>query len=245
MKFSSLKYLVLFTLYFISLSIFGQTSQNQNLTQTFELVNKRYGLDQVLVNGRYFEDIYRNDLGHPFYMSNTFTEGEFTLHGKKFSNLELMYNVFDQNLVVLLKNEQTNGLAFLPPIEFVSEFEIAGNKFKKYNFTNAEPAFYQEVYSGTEIKHLVYYSKIRYDSYHNVNFKAYKYTETKKNMFISITDKVYKYSSKGSFLKLFPKENKKEIARYIKDNKVHVLKSPVQEIIELYMFCDQLLAKTN
>lgn len=245
MKVIFFKCLVCITFCLSSLNIFTQTTHNQDLEHAFELAQKEYGLDQVLVNGQYFEDIYRNDLGHPFYLSNSFNEGEFTLHGKEFSNLELMYNVFDQNLVVLLKNSQTNGLAFLPPIEFVSEFEIAGNRFIKYNFTNAEPTFYQVLYSGESLKHLFHYSKIRYDSYHNVNFKAHKYTETKRISYLAKGDKAYKYTSKGSFLKLFPKENKKEIATYLKRHKIHVIKSPIHEIVELYKFCDQLKVKTN
>ncbi len=180
-------------------------------------------------------------MGSLFIDNRYFKEGMLVIHNQRYDNLLLKYNVFDQNLVLLYKDHLGTQMAFLPPINFISEFGLYGRVFKKYNFANEVEKIYQEVYSG-EIKCLYALKKGRVDSHHNIQFSAYKYYDYVRKSYLAINDSIFKYKGKRDFIKLFPSENKKEISVFIKKQKIKVNRSPDIEIVKLMTFCEGLIS---
>ena len=187
----------------------------------------------------YFEYQSGKDLGHPFLGNEEYKKGYLIIHNKRYNNMLLKYNVFEQNLVVLYVDNTGTQMAFLPPLNFISEFSLDNLIFKKYTFNNEKTSIYQEVYSG-EIKCLYSWKKGREESHHNVQFSAFKYYKPLKKSYLVIDNSIYRYKTKGDLIKLFPLQYKKEILSYIKKQKINVKKSSDQDIVKLMTFCEGL-----
>jgi hypothetical protein len=236
----SLMAIVFLSLSFSCLEAMGQNN-NSSFTQTYELVQEAYGLDQVLINGVYYENIYKNDLGFPFFQTDEFLSGYVVIHNRKYSdNLSFKYNIYNQSLVVMHTDKAGDQLVYMPSLVFISEFGLNKLVFRKYQFEDSPPQFYQEVYSG-QIKCLYAWSKNGEESNHNGRFVAFKFFEAKHKSFLVIENKLCQYRSKASFVKLFQEENKKLIKGYIKEHKVKLTKSSDQEMAALVLYCESIV----
>jgi hypothetical protein len=235
--------LLLFCSYFFPANIYSQDTPETSAEYFYRLVEENYGADPVLVNGKYFEDIYRNDLGHPYFSDDRFFPGYCIIHQKKFENLQLRYNIFDQSLVVSCSNGNNASVVFIPPDEFISEFSVDGQVFRKYIFPESKTAFYREMYVGKELKLLENWTKKRYDSYHNKTYLAYKFSAEHKNYYVVIDHAAFQFKSKRSFVMLFEKENRKAILNFIREQDINFRKADPQKFSELGTFCDTILCK--
>ncbi|MDX2415824.1 MAG: TonB-dependent receptor [Bacteroidales bacterium] len=208
------------------------------------MIQTKYGLDQTLVNGVFYENIYRNDLGFPSFPNDEFNKGYIVFHNRRYDNLLLKYNVFNQNLVVQESKYEKNGIVYIPPVDFISEFSLEGMVFRKYQFQDSVPGFYQEVFTGN-IKCLYTWEKSRKESDHKGSFMAHEYFEAKRKTFLVINDTLHQYRSKASFINLFPIQYKKNISFFIKEKGIKFRKSPDEKIAELAAYCENLLFQTN
>lgn len=205
-----------------------------------DLVSAKYGSSQILVNGDYFEDIYRNDLGHPYLKDDQYVSGYIVLHGKKYDKLLLKYNAYLQSVVVQTSDNHNSTLEFVPPIEYVSEFSVYDQVYVKQSFSDGIDKFCQKVYAGN-IMCVNTVEKKRFDSHHNVNFLAYKFTGAKTRHYVIIDNSYYEFASNKSYLRIFPKDHRKAISSYIKEQEIKINRSGIEQIAELVAFCDKLI----
>ena len=78
-------------LYDILLAIFINISGYSQQSSIYNEVKEYYGVDPSLVNGRYFENTYFRDKGHPFFLTNEFSDGTILLNGKQYYNQKIMF----------------------------------------------------------------------------------------------------------------------------------------------------------
>lgn len=211
-------------------------AQNSSIEHALEIIRGTYGSNQVLFNGVYFEDIYRYDIGTPFYYEE-FREGYIILHDQKFEDVLLKYNINEQNIVVQQPGNDNTALAFLPPLDFISEFAIQKEVFKKYTFDEHGTAFYNEVFKGTLI-FLQSWEKKKVKSTHNANFIANKYSQAKRKNIVVLNGQAYVFTSNKSFLKLFPEAIRKELAALLKSESINLKVTPVNQLRDFFMLCD-------
>jgi hypothetical protein len=204
------------------------------------VITAKYGTDPVLVNGKYFENLYRNDLGHPYYITDQFFKGYIIIHQKKIENIQLKYNIFDQTLVVAYNNDNA-PLIFIPPNEFITGFSINGNTFRKFTFSEEMPGFYQDIFVGDALKIVCGWTKKRYDSYHNKTYKANKFSDGQKKYFVVLNNVHYEPKSNKDFVKIFAEEYQQDIALYMKDKKIKLAKSDSKELEDLGAYTERLL----
>ncbi len=230
----SIKFILIY-LFFLGYSCWGQDNQSEFA----EEVPDPIGIDPVLVNGKFFENIYFGDIGHPFLVSDNYIQGVVVINNRRFDNQQLRYNVYANNLVVMVEDGD-NRVAFIPPVEFVSEFQIYDRVFKKYTFKEGKPEFYEQVYVG-KLSCLYDWSKRRIDSYHNGKTLAYKYMDEEHDSFILKNDRLYSFKRKSGFIKLFPKSVRKEIAKYFKVHQLKLKDASNEEVQALFTFCEPLM----
>ncbi len=233
-------FLSILVLYFLPLQLFSQNSAEQLSAgdELYKLVEQKYGIDEILVNGRHFDNLYVHDLGHPYFGEDTYKKGYLLTHKQKYKDLLLKYNIFDQTLVVQYVGKENSQTEYLPPVEFISEFSFENHKFKKYDFPKTGERFFEEVYVG-EISCLCLWRKTKDKSEHNVTFMAHKYSDSEKKYFLLMEDVLYSIKNKSALLKLFP-EHKTSISQFIKANKIKLYKSPDDKVSELIAYCESL-----
>lgn len=242
-----------------TLSVFNAFGQDQldessRTKHQYDLVQAMYGTNQILVNGVFFEDIYKYDLGHPFYEGdnlqslqlknnilrnvNNYQDGYIVINNIRYDNIKLKYNINNQTVVVLYEDKELS-VAYLPPVVLISEFSINNQIFLKHQFNDEELSFYQEIYKG-KLNCYSKWEKKKVESHHNKTFKAHKYSEQRKLVFIEKNNEIYRFKATGSFLRLFAKEHRKEIKGYMSSQKIRIKKSTNEDIVKLLSYCDSL-----
>ena len=114
-----------------------------------------------IFKGLFYENEYRviNEK-HQFFESNDFRYGSVVYYGQRYSGIELRYDVYLENLLVI--NEQ---LANKPIMMFdkngVTEFEIDGNSFKQLSNNPVADAFSGFFQVLLERDSLTLYKKLR------------------------------------------------------------------------------------
>ncbi len=221
---------------FYSLLVFGQQASSTKIS-----LDENYTMNPVLVNGKFFENIYYRDQGHPFLHSDAFTEGYIILQNEKFIHQKLMYNIFDQTLVLKIE-DGSSIMAFIPPVAYISEFSIYNRTFKQLAFQSDKSTFYEVVYEG-QLKCYYHYNKSRSQSDHLGNVMAHKFSSEKRHAYVLMHGELEAYRSKGSFLRLFDSQYRLEIKRYMKKNSVNVKTASNAQMEDLLMYCEHVLGK--
>ncbi len=238
----------IYALFFLLIKSAWGISQNNDalsleVEQTYDKIIAKLGNDQVLSNGIFFENTSRNDLGYPYFKEDEYKKGYIILRNKRYDNLLLKYNSFTQEVLVV--NPKHKPLfAFLPPVDFVSEFGFDNYTFSLF-ITADSTKLYQQVIYDNQIGCFYRWSKSRVDSHHNVSYSAYKYTNDKAKRFLRLNQSIFAYHNNVSFVKLFPEEIMIDLKSYLKSNKIKVKKASDETIIDLLSYCEQLITPMN
>jgi len=230
------------TVLFFHCSVWAQEQSHDTGMDYDDLIRSvmsEYGLDQVLVNGIFYEDKYLIKTGHQFYMEDQLYKGTLVYRGKEYQGIEMKYDIFDQQLILYIKHN--NSLVRIVPLnDFISAFSLGNKFFSKYNF-QGEPGFYQVVCDTEKLKCLYYWFKQKNDSNTNSKSISYEFTDSKKKNYLVLNGSIITYRNKRSFLEIFPLEIKALVRQYIVDNHIKVTKSSDEEISGLLAHCNSLL----
>lgn len=196
-------------------------SEQTIFNQIYSAAEQEYGIDQELVNGVHFENLYLYSIGHPYLEADTFNNGSVVFRGKKHSDLLLKYDIYNQQLLVkYLFND--DPIIFYLPIEFISEFNIENKKFEKRALKGEEDRRICQVIGGKYPVTIIYkWEKITYSSFHNV-IPSYAFSLDRKTSFIVIEDNLVRFKGNSSFIRKFPEQFQKAIKKYIRGNKIKV-----------------------
>src|SRR5512145_252110 len=96
--------LVLSALLFGHLPLLAQLQKNDTCgfyyNKLYQSVQETYGIDQVLVNGIFYEDRYPGQIGHPFLFENRLYDGTITFRGEKYDEIDLKYDLYEQQIIL-------------------------------------------------------------------------------------------------------------------------------------------------
>jgi hypothetical protein len=219
------------------------SSQNQNnnillspgLKDSFNLV---YGFDPILYNGKIYKYFPKsNIIGNQFFIDENFLPGEITIRDKKYSNLKLNYDIYNQDLI--LKFESAEGFinSLIVSKAWLQEFSISGFKFKICKLNDFPERIYQVI--GDDSVQIYYYHKknLELNNVSGLSRYTFKHERTRylyKNRIL------YQYSTNKSFVKLFNTRNQPDIRQFMRKNKIKVKKSSDAQINQLISFCNDL-----
>lgn len=239
-----MKYLLVFLLFVLSfhVSVFAQEQSHDaraDYNKLYKSVMDEYGFDQVLVNGIFYQDKYTRKVGHQFFLEDQLYKGTLIYRGKEYKEVEMKYDIFDQQLILFIKNN--NSIAWIVPSnDFISAFSLGNKFFSKYNF-QGEPKYYQVVYDKGKLKCLYYWFKQKNDSNTDSKSITCEFTDSKKKNYLSLNGSIITYRNNRSFFEIFPVEVKARVRQYLKYNHKKVIKSSDEEISELLAYCNSLL----
>lgn len=237
----------LFIVYFLLIKypITGYAQENNperkvNYHELYKSVQEEYGFDQVLVNGIFYEDYYRNAIGHPFFLENQFYTGTLVFRNKRYENIKMKYDIYEQQLVIYYVLFNSNVWVILPN-DFISEFSLNGKTFRKYSFGEENSEFYQVIYDSKNLKCLYSWTKSRTDSYHQRTYNSYKFSDSKMKSYLFLDNALNEFYNNNSFVKIFPQAFQDRIKKYIKSNKIKVRVND-EQTTKLLIYCNELIS---
>lgn len=239
-----MKYLLVFSLFFLSISfsLFAQEQSHEARTdynKLYKSVIDEYGFDQVLDNGFLYNDKYPRKIGHQFFMTDKLYNGMLVYRGEVYKGVEMKYDIYDQQLVLSINNNNSIERIVLHN-DFISAFSLGDKFFSKYNFGGVA-RFYQLVNDTGKVKCMYYWFKQRFDS-NNINYLGFsEFTESEKENYLLLDGSLKKYKNNRSFTKLFPNEIKSRLREYIRNKHINVTKSSDEKIKELLTYCNSII----
>ncbi|MEO8535449.1 MAG: hypothetical protein ABI441_16960 [Flavobacterium sp.] len=231
-------FLILFGLFLNIHSVHSQTSSETSLNNWFDKVVGKENLD--LYNGPRHVNLYRTlDKSHSYYFSNDYSKGNLNYQDQNYYNLDLKYDINNDNLVLRAHGEYDYlGIKLIK--EKTAWFTLNNKKFININFNNPTCPIYMNGY----YQEIIFSNNILYIKHHKNKTKVIdtkgisdgsnqnssdKFTD--KNEFVlKYKDLYYKISSKSDIIKIFP-EYKSEIKKYY-NSKIQLEESDKNVFIE-------------
>ncbi|SNR66250.1 hypothetical protein [Lutibacter flavus] len=198
-----------------------------------------------IYNGIEYEKKYRT-LGesHEFYITSQFLNGDIVYDSQPYFNIEMKYDVFEDELIVKLPSQYGGSIIIKLIKEKIDSFNINNNRFvriyigDKEQISEINRSFYQVLYQSNYIK---LYKKHRKTKLARSD-KDFIYNVFKEQIesYIYYDKKYHQVKSKGDFLRLFP-EQKKRINAFYKSNKVLRKSDNDKFLIELSKYIESLI----
>jgi len=205
-----------------SISFYGQTYANQKTY--YKWFDSIVGVENLgIYNGVEYYKQYRTIEGsNEFYISNQFVKGDIVYDGQPYYDIDIIYNVYDDEIIIKLSNQKAFNIIQLIK-EKIESFSIDNKRFvrvyndKNEDFINIKEGFYELLFQDNYLTLYKKYIKRRSERL-DKDFAYYIFKDNKE-YFLKHNQKYYSVNSKSNFSKIFP-EHKKNINTFYKNNKV-------------------------
>lgn len=212
-----------------------QTVFAQNYKDSLDLV---YHPNPILYNGKqYTYFVSKNMLGSQYFMNGDFSEGKVQINGIIYSNLDLNYDIFNQQLV--LKFIKPNGITSIVeiPKARLEKFEIRGKSFEVLKTNDKSKHIYQVL--GKDSIRVLYYWKKQLNLDDATGIPTYKFSKSEKETYVHINNQVRKYRNNRSFISLFESSRLGDIKSYMQEYNINVKKVSNKLMIDLITICNK------
>lgn len=200
-------------------------------------IDSIYGLNPTLYNGQVnASNLGSQVIGNPFLYEN-FSNGTVTIQHKKYSNLNLNYDILNQELLLKYKNSYGAMQIITLSSAWIDQFSVLTDTFKYINFPLIGKEIYQEI-GNDSIK--VLFSWKKYLKLSTSDNQKYKFTKAERKMYLYKNGDIFKFKNNKSFISLFDNATQPFLKRYLKQNKINVKKSSNDFILDLLIYCNNL-----
>lgn len=236
-------YLFAVAFVFVFTTSFAQDNDHDNnatYKEILQLADNKYGINQQLANGVYFEDTYRGAKGHPYMMADLFAPGTVTYYGKEYVNVLLKYDVYAQQLLI---SHQENKLTFTSILasQFVESFSLYGLQFRQMVLANEEPAYYQVVAETENVQCYYGWFRIRHETIGDNDSKLYSFTQDQQRRYLVMDDEVSRYFNNWTFSRIFDNPMKRNIRSFLREHDLKIQKATDEQVREVIRYIAQLL----
>ena len=223
-----------FLLLFLTISAFYSHSQTKN--ELLHWYDSLIGQPNEISTGIAYEPIYTIN-SHPFYTTKSWANGSLIYNGKEFNDVELLFDISRQ---VLVLKDIYKGLTRLIELKSTSinAFDLLGNSFEKL-IVKEEPVFGMILYKGSDLLAHQIFSK---NAEPAIDGSSFDYIETSYVRIDTRGEKKDVYSLK-QFVKLFP-DQKNDIKTTVKSKKL-MWENDEHKIILLKMLKNSLDANLD
>lgn len=192
---------------------------------------------QVLYNGRIWRVLYKNVKGFEFLFTKDFMPGTVTIDGKTYENLDLKYDIFNDEILTITDH----GIIL----------QLNKEMIEKFTLYYENKIFYFHNIKADSVNSLSGYVNVLHDG------KTAFYVKYRKDILLLADDNKYDLFSQTfkTYLlkdnKVFPMNNRKDLATafadkqpevkaFIKKNKIKVSKKTPESIVPVLIFYDTL-----
>jgi hypothetical protein len=202
---------------------------------------KAFGLDPLLYNGKKYTYFLPSGTGgHQFLVSPEYLKGSVTIKGKTYTDLELNYDIFNQELLIRYRNE-TGATSILEVSEaWLESFSLGDSRFEYIHHEN-DAGIYQVLGSGSVRILYTWKKELKLET--GTNPARYNFTLPKRATSLEIDNTVVPFRSRGSLIKIFPPECNEMIKDYLQQHKIRIKSSSDQSMSRLADFLNGLSCK--
>lgn len=216
------------------------SSQQHAFNNAVSLLSTSLGEQSPLYNGPEYYFYDPTIKGNAYFMEvNSFTTGAVSYDGHSFVGVQMLYDLFSDNVAVLLYNHFTK---FYLLKEKTKSFDFLGHHFVNINTDTVnnksaiKSGYYDELYNGkTEV--LVKRSKSVQTTSGIGGLE--KYYSPSTDYYLRKNKIYYSVSSQGDMLDIL-KDKKKDLQQYIKANKIKFRKDPEDAMVKIASYYDHI-----
>ena len=228
----------LLSLFFILFSVFdlGYKGVAGNVSVTTQDKSKNNLEQQILYNGRVWQNQFYNTDGNQFFLSSDFSIGGISVDGYNFDSIKIRYDIFNDELLI----QRNDGIIILLNKEMINSFRLFYNdeiyRFINFDISSSDNlnGYCQLLYDGN-IK--IYVKCIKELIPTTITYGLPKFSQVKK-IYISKDGKIHRTDNRKDFLNLFAKgEEQLMIKKYIRSNQIIISRNDPESfrrVIEYY-----------
>jgi len=172
-------------------------------------------------------------INHPYWDTNEFREGKVCYEGNLYTHLQLRYDVYKKNLVVITPERQIGILVDMRKIHYFfigdQKFVPQSNGFGQLLYESPQMQFTQQMSCTMGVpveKNWISYSNFRQSTYFNLCKDGTDYT----------------IKNRSDLLKLFP-TYKKQLKKYAKERQLDFIDNRAEALSALTEYVDSLIKK--
>lgn len=202
-------------------------------------VSQRNNSDKLmLLNGRIWRNQYSGVTGDQFFLGNIFFKGSVTFNGRKFDNLDLKYDIHNDELILSIESYPV----IMMNKEMVDSFSLVlGSRiFSVINAgtdtSNVLRGYVNVLYNGPSTLYVKYVKMIqplgddgKYDLFYQ-----------KHQAYLKKGPVIVPVEGKRTFINLL-EDKKKEIRDYIKGSRIKIMKQDPYTFIPVLQYYDSLM----
>ncbi|HOW30052.1 MAG TPA: hypothetical protein PLP88_00665 [Bacteroidales bacterium] len=198
-----------------------------------------YGLDPLLFNGRYYSFyITKGTIGDPFLQGTGFLKGSVTVRGVNFDNLDLNYDVYNQQLVLKYLNRLGAVNQIIVSDAWLEGFTLDDMHFCLLQNADTTKRIYR-VFGSGEITLLRYYSKtLALDN--QLSSRNFRFSNLRFENYLRTSSGMRAFKGNRNFVSLFDAGKQPNIRKYLHEKRIRLRKAGDRELTELITYCNQL-----
>ncbi len=204
-----------------------------------ETVSQQNNSDKmILLNGRIWRNQYSRVTGDQFFLGNIYFKGSVTFNGRKFDNLDLKYDIHNDELILSIESYPVIMLNK----EMVDSFSLVlGSRiFRFINAGNDTPdvlkGYVNVLYDGPSALYVKYSKMIQPLGDDGINDQFYQ----RHQAYLRKGAEIVPVEGKRNLLNLL-EDKKSEIRDYTKKNRIRILKQDPYTYIRVLEYYDNLM----
>jgi len=230
--------ILLFSFY-INNTVSAQAQKSISSEEVREHFKDFYKADPRLVSGDFYQTPQMSEsTGDPFYFGSDWKKGTATIHGVKFENLLLRYDIDSHQVILNTVNHTDSYLQIVLKKAEMTEFSMAEELFVAY--PKEDPIdgklFANAMVSGP-VDFLIMKSKNLKVTAGGISDYIYQ-TNTKRTL--QYNNRLITYKGVYTLQKLLP-QYKPQIKEFIKARKLRFKRKSLEDHASIIAFCNQLI----
>jgi len=210
-------------------------SSTENNQKTIDLFYRSVNENAHLYNGREYIMYDPRVKGNPYFNALDLQAGSLFYDGTLYQNVPMLYEIMGEQVVIRQYNQ---GVLITLVNEKIDYFNLFNHTFihitPDSSNTVISNGFYDRLYNGNT----VVFAKRQKIITEDPNTFERSFTE-KDRYFIYKSGEYHSVSDRGDILNVF-KDKKKDIAKYLRQNKINFKKAPEYAMVKMAEYYDQL-----
>lgn len=202
--------------------------------------DKMYGLDVFLINGK--KNFPENNpvKGHPFWRDQEPFSADIFIAGKTFHNFKLKYNIQKQEFILCYFDYNGQPQQIILNTAVIDSVRTGSFVFVKNNYPKIAEGFTQLIFKGSLSCYKRWHKKLTFQT-SGENSGLYEYSTEYQTSYLVREEVVYRFKNKVTFLRIFPKEKKSTIKKYLLAHTLRFRGITDSDLSKIIAFCDEIL----
>lgn len=195
-----------------SLILSEEDSLLAELQSYAELTRMTYGLDQTLLNGLRYFNVYEFPVKNPYFLLDSASSWSLILNGQTYENVHVKFDICSHHLELDYPNPYGGSGRIFLVADQVDGFSIGENHFEKLDIEKGGAKYYQVIRTNCFVTYVLWEG----------HAGGSTYTAEPKSMdeilYLQVDTSLTKFKRRGDFAEFFQAEYRKEIKRFLRKN---------------------------